>query len=156
MMENNDYLKNSDHTNQYVCKKWRPGHEPTYPPPTEIPKGHCGDDHTHRLIEFNGHCYKFVGVEKDDAVSWDEADSKCRELGNGYKLASIHSERESSFIYTILAELGEVEDTQDKFWFGASDLEEDKWNYTDSSPFDYTHWKDGEPNNSVKIILVTS
>ena len=106
------------------------------------------------MIEFNGHCYKFVGVEKDDAVSWDEADSKCRELGNGYKLASIHSERESSFIYTILAELGEVEDTQDKFWFGASDLEEDKWNYTDSSPFDYTHWKDGEPNNSVKIVLV--
>ena len=108
------------------------------------------------MIEFNGHCYKFAGTDKDEAVPWTEADMKCEELGNGYRLASIHSERESAFIYTMLAELEETKygsqgGVQNQFWFGASDLEEGKWNYTDGTAFDYTHWANGEPNNKVNL-----
>ena len=102
-------ILNSSYTHEYVCKKWKPGHEPTSAPPTPIPFGHCGDDHTHHLTEFNGYCYKFAGMNKDEAFPWTEANLKCDELGNGYKLASIHNEREYAFIYTMLAELDEIE-----------------------------------------------
>ena len=141
----------SSYTHEYICKKWKPGHEPTEPPPTAKPTGHCGDDHSNRLIEFEGHCYKLSGTNPSEGVQWSEATEKCIQLGNGYQLASIHSERENAFIYTMINELHyENEENQKKYWFGATDLDEEaKWAFSDGSTWDYTNWKDGEPNNKV-------
>ena len=148
-------LSYSTGSHGYVCKKWKPGHEPTAQPPTSIPTGHCGDDKSKRLIEFNGYCYKFTGLESPDiGLTWDEAKLACEELANGYRLASIHSERESSFIYTMYSDLPS-ENHNSNFWFGANDQgkgdAEGLWSYIDNTPFDYTHWKDNEPNNQVRI-----
>ena len=151
-------LSCSSGTHNYVCKKWKPGHEPTAPPPTSVPTGHCGDDKSKRLIEFNGYCYKFIGLESHNVgLTWDEANLACKELANGYQLASIHSERESAFIYTMYSDLL-PENYGTWFWFGANDKDdyaEGTWTYIDNTPFDYTHWKDNEPNNQVSHFAKT-
>ena len=103
------------------------------------------------MIEFQGYCYKFIGANSLEGVTWENAGSKCEELGGGYKLASIHSERESAFLYTMLAQMNS-EDQEYNFWISANDRDaaegEGKWSNSDGTPFDYTHWADGEPNGS--------
>ena len=136
----------SSHARTYVCKKWKQGHEPTGPPPTSIPTGHCVRD---GAAEFRGYCYKFLGL--DSSLTWFEAVDKCEDQSNNYQLASIHSERESAFIKTMYTYLSE-ENHGTIFWIGASDAnEEGKWVYTDSTSFDYTHWEANEPNNQVTL-----
>ena len=129
----------------YVCKKWKPGHEPTSPPPTEIPVGHCVHDGS---SEFRGYCYKFIGV--DASLTWSAAALACEDESNNYQLASIHSEREAAFIKTMYSYLGD-NNWGTIWWIGASDADEEgKWKNTDGTTFDYTHWEGNEPNNQVK------
>ena len=130
-----------------ICKKWKPGHGPTDTPPTEVPPGHCENDGSE---EFQGHCYKFIGL--DNSLSWADAVQSCESIGvsgSAYRLASVHSERESAFIQTMYTHLpGDKQGNM--FWLGASDENlEGEWIYVDGEPFDYTHWMDGEPNNKV-------
>ena len=138
----------------FVCKKWKEGHEPTDVPPTEIPPGHCKDTGSKKLTEFQGHCYGFFNI--DSPVPWDQASSKCTEMENGYKLASIHSERESAFIYSMLSQM-ETSVQGTEIWIAANDRddtgEEGKWRNSDDTPFDYTHWANGEPNGSPEVLL---
>ena len=67
-------------------------------------------------------------------------------------MASIHSERESAFIYSMLSQLSpEEQDTE--MWIAANDRDaaeeqEGIWSNSDDTPFDYTHWAPGEPNGS--------
>ena len=136
----------SSYTHEYICKKWKPGHEPTQPPPTEIPNGHCLDDGSNRLIEFNGHCYKFYGTNPSQGVQWTESGDKCVELGNGYQLASIHSEREAAFITTMLA--GQTNDNNSALWTGGYVRINNQgiYGWSDESNWNYDHWIFGEPN----------
>ena len=136
-------------SHNFVCKKWKPGHEPTHAPPTDIPPGHCHDDETGKLVEFQGYCYKFVNLQ--EGFSWDAGKGKCEELGEGYHMASFHSERESSFVYTMLSQLdGPQRGTE--FWIGANDRDEEgTWANEDGTPFDYSHWAWGEPNGSTDV-----
>ena len=83
--------------------------------------------------------------------SWEEAKQKCEILGEGYKIASFHSERESSFVYTMLSQL-ESPAQETEFWIAANDRDEEKkWSNADETPFDYTNWADGEPNGSESV-----
>ena len=139
----------SSNTHGFVCKKIKDGHNPTDAPPTQIPKGHCADNDK-KLTEFQGHCYKFAATSSQEWINWEQADSKCKELGDGFKLASIHSERESAFIHAMLAQLNS-EDQETEMWIAANDAAEEQegiWSNSDGTPFDYTHWADGEPNGS--------
>ena len=143
-----NYCYFSDNVHNFVCKKTKPGHDPTpIPPPTEIPPGHCKDDESKKLVEFQGYCYKLNIVEE----SWEEAKLKCEILGEGYKIASFHSERESSFVYTMLSQLNSSA-KETEFWIAANDRDEEKtWRNADETPFDYTNWADGEPNGSESV-----
>ena len=84
---------------------------------------------------------------------------KCEELGEGYHLASFHSERESSFVYTMLHQLDQTA-RETEFWIGANDRdeygEEGTWVNEDGTPFDYTHWASLEPNGSPEVLIIRS
>ena len=145
----------SSNSHGFVCKKWKQGHEPTNVPPTEIPPGHCNAANgENKLTEFQGYCYKFIQMEEENMINWDEGIIHCNEVGDGYKVASVHSERESSFIYTMMAQLSPSLQTTE-VWIGANDRddssEEGTWRNMDESPFDYTHWASGEPNGSPSV-----
>ena len=143
----------SDNSHNFFCKKTKPGHNPTpIPPPTEMPPGHCDDEGGKNLVEFQGYCYKLNIIEE----SWEEAKLKCEILGDGYKIASFHSERESSFVYTMLSQL-DSSAQEAEFWIAANDRDDDGeggegiWSNADETPFDYTNWADGEPNGSESV-----
>ena len=141
------YATISSGAHGFVCKKYKEGHEPTESPPTPIPEGHCKDDGNKKLTEFRGYCYKFASTRSEEGTNWEQASSKCEELGSGFKLASIHSERESAFIYSMLSQLNpEEQDTE--MWISANDRgeQEGTWSNSDNTPFDYTHWAPDEPN----------
>ena len=138
----------------YICKKYKEGHEPTAPPPTETPSGHCYDDGS--TNEFNHNCYKWL--TRPEGYSWADAVKACDEVevpeaAEHFHLASIHSERESAFIKTMYTYIPN-ENQNTVFWFGASDeTTEGEWSYVDGSAFDYTHWEGNEPNNQVLSLV---
>jgi len=77
-------------------------------------------------------------------LSGFEAETVCREesqLGLSGHLASIHSEEEDNFIADSFYEFGG--------WIGGHDLiNEEEWQWSDESPFNYHNWQRGEPNNA--------
>ena len=84
---------------------------------------------------FGGHHYK---VYEED-VSWHEARAKCEKMG-GY-LACVESAEEQQFI----ADLADGR----YLFLGATDEEEEgEWKWVNGSPFSYTDWLEGQPNNS--------
>ena len=84
-------------------------------------------------------CYKLF----DEKKTWSQAEAHC--MGLGGHLASIQSPEEHKFV----ADLGLVSD-EEIAYLGGSDLgEEKKWVWTDGTPFEYTNWLEGEPNNSL-------
>ena len=103
------------------------------------------------MTEFQGYCYEFQSTNSLEGITWEQAASKCEESGTGYKLASIHSERESAFIYTMLSQLDQ-ESKKTEMWIAAHDRDtEGTWTNADNTPFDYTHWAPGEPNGSEEV-----
>ena len=107
------------------------------------------------MSEFQGYCYSIANADNAEGLTWDQASNKCGEMGTGYKLASIHSERESAFIYTMLSQL-EPSFQKSQLWIAANDRgdteDEGKWKNSDNTAFDYTHWATGEPNGSPEVI----
>lgn len=80
----------------------------------------------------SGHTYAAFA----EHLSRDEARGACELLG--WYLASDRSEVESVLIQGLLPE---------PLWIGATDEEiEEDWRWDSGEPFDYTHWRSGEPN----------
>ena len=82
---------------------------------------------------FNGHYYYYFDIPD---VSWSLANTICFVYGGN--LVSISSAQEQIFIENRFP------GTQG--WIGAS-LEEGEWEWTTDEPFEFTNWKQGEPNN---------
>ena len=74
-------------------------------------------------------------------MSWMDAEDFCKE--KGAHLASVTS----SAINDYLLEGKEKRDMY-HLWIGGSDQEvEGIWKWTDCSPWEFTFWRSGEPNN---------
>uniref|UniRef100_A0A8C2F263 Ladderlectin-like n=1 Tax=Cyprinus carpio TaxID=7962 RepID=A0A8C2F263_CYPCA len=80
-------------------------------------------------------CYRFFF----QTVTWITAEN-CQSLDAN--LASVHSKIENDFLLSLLPS------SSTRCWFGAHDGEvEAQWLWTDGTPFDYTHWAPGQPDN---------
>ena len=135
----------------FVCKKPSDGSWPTAPP-TTMPEGHCRAD----FQEYQGYCYKLLGMEKEDAKKdWRGAKDACINFANdgAYDLVSMHNPREGAFVTTMLADLPDEQFSS--FWIGATEGAgtEGVWWWSDESRWDYTNWATGQPDdwNSVSI-----
>uniref|UniRef100_A0A8C6SS91 C-type lectin domain-containing protein n=1 Tax=Neogobius melanostomus TaxID=47308 RepID=A0A8C6SS91_9GOBI len=78
-------------------------------------------------------CFRFFKAEQ----SWTMAEKSCNNLGGN--LASIRNYWENVFISGLI---------DGPAWLGGHDMVQDGvWMWTDGSPWDYTNWWHGEPNN---------
>lgn len=92
---------------------------------------------------FNGHEYQVVLSE---GVTWEAARSAAQGLGAGWDLATIGSAAENSFLESLL---GTSYADRSHFWLGATDSAvEGTWVWVDGTPWSFTDWASGEPNNS--------
>ena len=87
-------------------------------------------------------CYKLF----DEKKTWSQAEAHC--MGLGGHLASIQSPEEDKFV----ADLGFASDEEFVF-LGGSEVDK-KWVWTDGTPFEYTNWLEGEPNNSLENCIM--
>jgi hypothetical protein len=90
--------------------------------------------HPPDAVPFNGHWYKVFEGKR----SWHEAARLCSEMGGS--LACIESGEEQEFIARLAAgrylSLG-----------GTDEAAEDRWVWVNGSPFIYSCWMTGQPNN---------
>ena len=92
----------------------------------------------YQLKQFlDGYAKYYFSEEK---LVWHDAVGKCHELGG--ELASIKSEEENREVHN------EILGQEGAFWIGGSDIDQEGvWEWHDRSPFKYTNWHNGEPNN---------
>ena len=85
-------------------------------------------------VAWGGHRYKVF----EDDLSWHEARDRCEAMGG--HLVCIETEKEQQFI----ADLADGR----YLYLGATDeAKEDTWVWVNASPFTYTAWMGGQPNN---------
>jgi hypothetical protein len=101
----------------------------------------------------SGHHYVvyFYSYEEQHDVTWQEAADELGTLAPGYHLATITSQEENDFIWSLLEPLGlEVE-----WWLGGFQEPPSQlnpllgWTWLTGEPWDYTNWEGREPNDSV-------
>uniref|UniRef100_A0A914WAK1 Uncharacterized protein n=1 Tax=Plectus sambesii TaxID=2011161 RepID=A0A914WAK1_9BILA len=92
---------------------------------------------TPHLCQQNGKCYTVIDHLK---LKWNDAEKYCAtNFSNGH-LASIHSAFDGAIISSWLEFL------KTDPWFGAFQIGASPFQYTDSSPLDYTNWTPGQPS----------
>ena len=105
------------------------------PPPTAEPQESATPAHPADAIAFQGHWYKRFDAPD---LSWHEKRDRCREMG-GY-LMCVESGEEQAFLAKLAGE--------DYLSLGATDeQEEGQWQWVNGSPWEFTAWMDGQPNN---------
>ncbi|XP_035999345.1 galactose-specific lectin nattectin isoform X1 [Fundulus heteroclitus] len=88
---------------------------------------------------YNGRCYRFVKQER----GWYEAEKACNGLSGN--LASIQTLDEYDFISDLIySKTGSHTST----WVGGYKVKKGAWLWSDGSPFTFSGWSPGEPNNS--------
>uniref|UniRef100_A0AC35F6N4 C-type lectin domain-containing protein n=1 Tax=Panagrolaimus sp. PS1159 TaxID=55785 RepID=A0AC35F6N4_9BILA len=96
-------------------------------------------------VEWNSNCFSFISY----STGFEDAELKCTNFGG--HLASIHD----GFTNGLLAQEAKnnfSESTEADFWIGATNLmKPPTWNWTDGTPFDFTDWKKGEPQNTTGL-----
>ena len=95
----------------------------------------------HAAVIFNGHEYDVVLAP---GMTWEQARTAAMALGAGWDLATIGTAPENAFVESILPAAGE----RSHFWIGANDLVvEGSFQWVDGTPFAFTDWWGGEPND---------
>ncbi|XP_036420229.1 C-type mannose receptor 2-like [Colossoma macropomum] len=85
--------------------------------------------------------FMFFAIKK----TWEEAESTCEEYGA--HLASVHSEKEDSFIKRLIYNQAGSDRPS---WLGGynSHMVPKRWYWTDESAFDFSPWTQGQPDGS--------
>ena len=82
-------------------------------------------------------CYKAF----DSKGNWQDAENHCQ--GQGGHLASIHSKEENDFV------AGLAKPSDEEPWLGGTnEKSQGSWVWSDGSPFSYTAWGPGQPDNA--------
>ncbi|XP_071315774.1 ladderlectin-like isoform X1 [Trachinotus anak] len=77
-------------------------------------------------------------------MTWAQAERNCQSMGAN--LASVHSVQEYSKLQRLIFI---VTHDYKETWIGGSDAQGERiWFWSDGSRFHYSHWCQGEPNNS--------
>ncbi|XP_051718654.1 galactose-specific lectin nattectin-like isoform X2 [Ctenopharyngodon idella] len=85
---------------------------------------------------FGLRCYKYIS----QPANWITAERNCQSLGAN--LASVRNKLENNFLLSLLPT------SVTRSWVGAHDgVQEGQWFWSDGTPFLYTNWCSGEPNN---------
>uniref|UniRef100_UPI0037E939DF type-2 ice-structuring protein-like n=1 Tax=Semicossyphus pulcher TaxID=241346 RepID=UPI0037E939DF len=80
------------------------------------------------------------------SMSWASAEKNCQSLGAN--LASVHKAEEYHGIKKMIADRTHG---HPQAWLGGSDSEEEGvWFWSDGTPFSFSYWCRGEPNNRLK------
>uniref|UniRef100_A0A7N9AK97 Type-2 ice-structuring protein-like n=1 Tax=Mastacembelus armatus TaxID=205130 RepID=A0A7N9AK97_9TELE len=86
----------------------------------------------------NFRCFKYV----PKAMTWADAQKNCL-LQNGW-LASVRDAKEYAAIQKVITDAKGT----GLIWLGGHDLtQEGKWKWIDGTPFTYTKWRPGQPDN---------
>lgn len=89
--------------------------------------------------EYNGRCFLYI----PRTLTWAQAERNC--LSMGANLASIHGTREYHEIKRMILDRTHG---SPETWIGGSDSQEEGvWFWSDGTPFAYSYWCRGEPNN---------
>ncbi|XP_015231949.1 PREDICTED: ladderlectin-like [Cyprinodon variegatus] len=90
--------------------------------------------------DFENSCYKYVAT----LMTWADAEKHC--VSQGANLVSIHSMEEENFVKDLIKNFDPAEGFN---WIGLSDAQQDgTYFWSDGSPFDFSFWYPGEPNNA--------
>jgi len=88
-------------------------------------------------VTFNGHTYQRIDIE----TSWTSAKSYCENIGG--HLATVTSQQEDDFIYSVLVKPG-----KNNAWLGASDeAREGDWKWVTGEMWTYKNWDTNQPDN---------
>lgn len=91
-------------------------------------------------IAYNGHEYDVISAE---GITWEGA--RAAALGTGWDLATVGDAGENDFIESLLSL---ALPSRSHYWIGATDAAvEDTWTWVDGTPFVFTDWWGGEPND---------
>lgn len=89
---------------------------------------------------FNGRCFRYI----PRAMTWAKAEKNCRSMGG--TLASV---RDIDDYHEIQRLITTISHDYAETWIGGSDAEQEgHWLWSDGTPFHFTNWCPGEPNNS--------
>ncbi|XP_061441866.1 LOW QUALITY PROTEIN: macrophage mannose receptor 1-like [Rhineura floridana] len=128
---------------KFLCKRWADGVTPP-PIPTTTPAPRCPDDWS--PSDERNLCFKAF-LRDDNKKSWADAQSFCRAMGG--ELLSISSSREERSLQRYLSSQGF---SSSHFWLGLNYISPTEgFSWSDGSPFGYTNWEYGEPNNYNEI-----
>ena len=92
------------------------------------------------LSASTGRCYKMM----TSRISWAEARAHCQGLGTNGDLASIPDQETNEIIMSLLSTV------QRRYWIGGTDAaSEGAWQWADGTPWGYTNWRRGQPDNDM-------
>ena len=95
------------------------------------------------------HCYLWSNITK----TWREAEEYCNQIGG--HLAFVKNEEIDKY---IRSKVGQIPDKDHDFynhptypWIGGTDQEQEgNWKWSDGSPFNFTKWGNGQPDDYKK------
>ncbi|XP_078029223.1 macrophage mannose receptor 1-like [Epinephelus lanceolatus] len=122
---------------KYICKHLAEGAVATHVPPT-VPPPKCADGWTR--IPTRNFCYKLFPESRSDWKTWYEAKDYCKAIGGD--LLSIHNRLELIVGHRY----------DGNAWIGLNAPDPATgYIWTDGSPVNFQHWKEGEPNNKNNV-----
>ncbi|XP_043940817.1 C-type lectin BfL-2-like [Protopterus annectens] len=93
--------------------------------------------------QYKDSCYRVITTP----TSWVNAEASCQKSYSGAHLASIHSDEENNYIFSLTGNLSDYT-KGNAYWIGAHDtLVEGSYMWTDGTVTDYLHFGTGQPDN---------